>query len=152
MSVRPVALGLVRRRDAGRARSGSARSLGLGRRGARVLPGAWATLGLAGALALTACGDDGPSSPARGRTIEVEVFDFGYRPVAVSARVGDRIRWTQTGDIQHTVTSGEPGTPGSGQSFDEVVEEPGDVVEVTVSSPGAIPYFCRPHPFMAGSI
>ncbi len=100
---------------------------------------------------LAGCGDDDPTEPG-GRTIDVEVFDFRFQPVMVNARVGDTIRFTQRDKIPHTATSGEPGVPGEGSLFDLGLEETGDVEEYRVTQSGTIPYFCRPHPFMTGSI
>jgi plastocyanin len=104
-------------------------------------------------LALQAgCGDDGPTNPPGGDTIDVEVVDFSFQPVMVNARVGDTIRWTQRSEIPHTATSGEPGAPDQGVLFDLGLEETGDVEEFEVTEAGTIPYFCLPHPFMTGSI
>ena len=97
------------------------------------------------------CGDDDPTEPG-GRTIDIEVLDFSFQPVMVNARVGDTIRWTQRGQVEHTATSGEPGVPGEGSLFDLGLEETGDVEEYRATQSGTIPYFCRPHPFMTGSI
>jgi plastocyanin len=97
------------------------------------------------------CGDDGPTQPG-GRTIDVDVFDFFFQPVMVEARVGDTIRWTQRGEIPHTATSGEPGSPDEGVLFDLELEETDDVEEFRVTRAGTIPYFCQPHHFMTGSI
>ena len=97
------------------------------------------------------CGDDDPVDPG-GRTIDVEVFDFFFQPISVNARVGDTIRFTQRGQIPHTATSGEPGAPDAGAVFDLQIENTGDVVEFETTQAGTIPFFCRPHPFMTGSI
>jgi plastocyanin len=97
------------------------------------------------------CGDDDPTEPG-GRTIDVEVFDFFFQPVMVNARVGDTIRFTQQGEIPHTATSGEPGAPNVGVVFDLGLEQTGDVEDFTPTQAETIPYFCRPHPFMTGSI
>jgi len=103
-------------------------------------------------IAFAGCGDDGPMNPPRGRTIDVEVGDFFFQPVIVEAQVGDTIRWTQTGVIPHTATSGERGTSGEGSLFDFELVEVGDVAELELTAPDTIPYFCIPHFGMNGSI
>jgi plastocyanin len=108
---------------------------------------------LAGGLLtlIAGCGDDEPMRPSA-RTIDVEAFDFFFQPVAVNARVGDTIRFTQRGEIPHTATSGEPGVPDAGSVFDLQLQSAGDSMEFVTSQAGTIPFFCRPHPFMTGSI
>ena len=101
--------------------------------------------------AFAGCGDDGPTNPGP-RTVEIEVFDFFFQPDTVSARVSDTVRWIQRGQIPHTATSGEPGAADAGTLFDEPLGQAGDVAEVPLTRAGTLPYFCRPHPFMTGSI
>jgi plastocyanin len=112
-----------------------------------------ALAGACAVLLLGGCGDDSPTGP-RGRTIDVQVGDFFFQPAVVEARPGDTVRWTQTGMIPHTATSGDPGAPDAGSLFDLDLETTADVeeFEVPATAPDTIPYFCRPHPFMTGSI
>ena len=113
----------------------------------------WRRAGLV-ALALLVgggCGGDGPTAGDGGRVIQVEVVDFSFRPDTVDARVGDIIRWIQRDATPHTVTSSDP-PPGVPDGFDQPVDAPGDVVEVVLTRPDTIAYFCRPHPFMQGTI
>jgi plastocyanin len=97
------------------------------------------------------CGDDGPTNPTP-QTVEIEVFDFSFQPETVSVRAGDTVRWIQRGQIPHTATSGVPGAADAGALFDEPLGQTGDAAEVTLTRAGTFPYFCRPHPFMTGSI
>jgi plastocyanin len=101
------------------------------------------------ALAFGGCGDE-PTGP-NGRIIEVEVVDFSFRPDSVDARVGDTVRWIQRDATPHTATSSNP-PPDQPGGFDEPLLEDGDAAEVALARSGVIAYFCRPHPFMTGTI
>ncbi|MFN2432770.1 MAG: plastocyanin/azurin family copper-binding protein [Gemmatimonadota bacterium] len=104
------------------------------------------------ALLTPACGDGGPTGAEPDpRTITVEVVDFAYVPARVEARVGDTVRWIQRDSAPHTVTTSDP-FPTSPGGFDLPLDRPGDVVEVTLTRTGLVDYFCRPHPFMTGSL
>lgn len=105
---------------------------------------------LALAAGLAAC-DDYSTNGRQPATVDVDVVDFAFDPVEVEARVGDTIRWTQRGNVFHTVTEGVRGAPVPG-GFDGAVSEPGDTVLVVVTEPGTIDYFCVPHPGMDGRI
>jgi len=108
-------------------------------RAAVVLSGATATVDLS-------------LSPAgNGTVIEVEVLNFSYQPATVNARVGDTIRWIQRDQVPHTVTTSNP-APTQPGGFDQTLDAPGDHATVQMTRAGTIAYFCRPHPFMTGSI
>lgn len=106
---------------------------------------------------------------------EVDLVDLtGYDVVVVDTREGDDgepeyvfdppfalvdpgtvIRWVNTDDAFHTVTS----TPdleertGGGETFDVEIDEEGDEFEWTAADPGWQHYYCLPHTgFMWGSI
>lgn len=107
---------------------------------------------LLAAASMAGCNGDGPLDDAsRVRTIAVEVVDFSFRPAAVEARVGDTIRWIQRDAVAHTATSSNP-PPEAPAGFDRALGERGDVEEVELERAGRIDYFCRPHPFMTGTV
>lgn len=70
---------------------------------------------------------------------------WGFAPASLTARVGDTIKWTNTGGTDHTVTaddgSFDSGTLGSGATYELVLEKT-----------GTIAYHCDPHPWMKASI
>jgi quinohemoprotein ethanol dehydrogenase len=91
-----------------------------------------------------------PSSvvPANARSVtNVTVKDFAFDPGAPGPAVppGTTITWTNTGPTVHTTTSDN----GVWDSGDMNV---GDSFSFTFTDPGVYWYFCRPHPFMRGTI
>jgi plastocyanin len=92
-----------------------------------------------------------PGPTPRARVIDVQVEDFSYKPATVRVRLGDTVRWTQRDAFPHSVTTTnpEPDQPGG---FDKPLVAIGETVEVKITSAGTISYFCRPHPYMKGTI
>jgi plastocyanin len=71
--------------------------------------------------------------------------DLQFVPSEVVIHVGDTVRWTNTGSIFHTVTSGTDSSElAAGALFDQPMPA-GAVFEFTFTTPGTFPYFCRPH-------
>src|SRR5712691_7163685 len=77
--------------------------------------------------------------------VTVEDFDFSPGVFGVSVPPGTTITWTNKGPTVHTTTSDN----GLWDSGDMRV---GDSFSFTFSDPGVYWYFCRPHPFMRGTI
>ena len=77
--------------------------------------------------------------------VTVEDFDFKPGVFGVAVPPGTTITWTNNGPTVHTTTSDtgvwDSGDLQVGQSF-----------SFTFTDPGVYWYFCRPHPFMRGSI
>jgi plastocyanin len=71
--------------------------------------------------------------------------DWGYDPAQLTVGVGDTVVWTNTGEIEHTVTADDG-------SFDSGSVAPGGTYEFTFEEEGEFPYHCDPHPFMVASI
>jgi quinohemoprotein ethanol dehydrogenase len=78
-------------------------------------------------------------------SVKIEDFDFSPGVFGVSVPPGTTITWTNNGPTVHTTTSDnnlwDSGDLDVGQSF-----------SVTLTDPGVYWYFCRPHPFMRGTI
>jgi plastocyanin len=78
-------------------------------------------------------------------TVIVEDFDFKPGVFGVAVPPGTSITWTNNGPTVHTTTSDsgvwDSGDLQVGQSF-----------SFTFTDPGVYWYFCRPHPFMRGTI
>jgi plastocyanin len=100
--------------------------------------------------AAAGCGDYSTNG-RRPRTVDVDVVDFAFDPAQAAAQVGDTVRWTQRGNVFHTVTEGVRGAPVPG-GFDGAVSDPGDTFTVVVTEPGTLEYFCVPHPGMDGRV
>ena len=79
----------------------------------------------------------------------------GWSPNPVEVSVGQKIVWTNNDSVQHTVTSGSPGSPDVGQVFDSGLTKllnKGETFEWTATTAGEIPYFCQLHPTQLGSV
>jgi plastocyanin len=86
------------------------------------------------------------ASTARSITnVTIEDFDFNPSVFGVSVPPGTTITWTNNGPTVHTTTSDngvwDSGDLQAGQSY-----------SFTFADPGVYWYFCRPHPFMRGTI
>lgn len=82
-------------------------------------------------------------------------YSWGFVvPHGACAFQGDRVQWVndQNVGIQHTVTSGSPGTVGAGVLFDSPLLNYSNSFIHTFSATGVYPYFCRLHTFMQTSI
>jgi alcohol dehydrogenase (cytochrome c) len=86
------------------------------------------------------------ASTARSVTnVTIEDFDFNPGVFGVAVPPGTTITWTNNGPTVHTTTS-DSGVWDSGDL------QVGDDFSFTFTDPGVYWYFCRPHPFMRGTI
>jgi plastocyanin len=103
---------------------------------------------------LAACGSEAPrtdrSKPAEQARASVTVKVFLFQPSPLEVRVGDTVTWTNGDDIEHTATSGEPGSPAGG--FDGPLNGTGATFRHTFEESGTFPYFCAIHESMRGEI
>lgn len=117
-------------------------------------------LGLSAALA--ACGGDddqgsgggdgstttGP--PAGGATdpdvVAVSMKDIAFDPVTATAKVGQRIVWTNDDTVDHNVVAEE------GADFKSDIFGKGGKFDFTPEQAGTISYVCTIHPGMDGTI
>jgi plastocyanin len=81
---------------------------------------------------------------AAGEVIVVKITDLAFSPATVKTRVGDTIVWINDDFLDHTATADD-------QSFDLAIGV-GQSARLEVTRPGAVPYFCRVHPNMRGTI
>lgn len=80
--------------------------------------------------------------------VEVEIVDIDYDPKSAKVKRGATVRWTNTGELPHTVTKDS----GPGGDFDSGTLEPGDTFEQTFPDPGEVAYLCTIHPDQTGSL
>jgi len=125
-----------------------------------------ACLALAGGL-VAGCGDDADdtsstpaaappaappppaaSSASSGDVVEVGMKDIKFVPADVTAKVGQKIEWTNTdGQTPHTVTSKTDAV-----DFDSGSMNGGDKFFFTPTKAGKIDYVCTIHPSQTGTI
>ena len=94
------------------------------------------------ALAGVAVAASGP--PAAGpRSLAIRELRFEPDDLALSP--GDSVTWTNEDVVPHTVTAADG-------SWDSGELAPGERWTVVVEGDGAVPYLCRYHPTMRGSL
>jgi len=77
--------------------------------------------------------------------VTIEDFDFKPGVFGVAVPPGTTITWTNNGPTAHSTTA-DNGT------WDSGLLNAGDSYSFTFDTPGVYWYFCRPHPFMRGTI
>ena len=113
-------------------------------------------LALAAALSLflAACASDkdtglgaGPTEAPAGKNCTAAPIQMNdqlkYVPEGCTAKVGEKVVWTTTGSVPHTVTSDDGGKAFDSGATDLV--EKGENFEFTFATPGEYPYYCRLH-------
>jgi plastocyanin len=88
-------------------------------------------------------------------TVEVKMGDEPavYEPAKVTIKVGDTVKWTNTGKSLHYVTlvpanaqnPADASEPKGAKTFDSGFMPPGGTFSYTFSVPGTYKYFCVPH-------
>jgi plastocyanin len=98
--------------------------------------------------ALAGCFSDrpttGPEPPANGDAVSIE--NFAFVPPNLSVVTGTAVTWTNTDNVQHTVSADD------GHSFESSAFGQGQTFQVTAGAPGTYTYTCRIHPFMHGTL
>ncbi|MGI8595471.1 MAG: cupredoxin domain-containing protein [Solirubrobacteraceae bacterium] len=121
----------------------------------------------AGALTMAGCGDEksGDTTTAEqggtetggggkdtsggsqaGEAVKIDMKNIEYVPKQATAKVGQKIDWTNGDSVAHTVTSQ------SGAKFDSGTLDPGDDFSFTPTKAGTINYVCEIHPNQTGTI
>jgi quinohemoprotein ethanol dehydrogenase len=83
-------------------------------------------------------------------TDHVAIVDFGFNPGVIIVPPGTTVTWTNTGEIEHTVT--EAAADKKKPLFDSGLLKPGQSFSYTFDKPGTYDYYCEPHPFMRGIV
>lgn len=99
---------------------------------------AWFVLGAAAAIATTACATDDDLTAVRPGTVFVEARDNFFQPDTIVIAVGIPVRWTNRGQVFHTVTSDS-----ALWTSDSLA--PTWWFEVRFDSAGTFPYHCSLH-------
>lgn len=83
-------------------------------------------------------------------TAQVSIKLFRFDPEILEVPVGTTVVWSNGDAIQHSVTNGTPGSPGS--AFDSDFFTEGQTWSYTFTEAGEYPYFCKRHNSMQGKI
>jgi len=75
-------------------------------------------------------------------TVEVKIIKSTFIPAVLKVKKGDTIRWVNTEELLHTVTSGK--TPNPDKKFHAAYVK--KEFEVTLDKEGFYDYFCELHP------
>lgn len=86
-----------------------------------------------------------PTGPAPAAPVTVAIANFTFEPAALTVPAGTMVTWVNRDDIPHLVDAGD-------DSFASPPLDTGDSFSVTLTTPGAITYFCSLHPHMTGTI
>jgi plastocyanin len=105
-------------------------------------------LGLSGCRGGSTAASGVPPRDATGAmVVEIATTDgFTFTPAHLTVPAGTRVRWTNNGPVPHTITSGASSRAADhpGALADHPLPS-GAVFELTLTSAGDWPYFCRYH-------
>jgi LPXTG-motif cell wall-anchored protein len=75
----------------------------------------------------------------------VAIADFSFSPASITIDQRDAVTWTNNGPAAHSASA-------NGGEFDTGILKAGQSSSHTFSQAGTYSYFCRPHPFMKGTV
>jgi len=79
--------------------------------------------------------------------------NFVPKLVNIQLGIDNRVIWSNTDDVAHTVTADETTEDSySGEFGSTGVVLPGETYEFLFTKPIEIPYHCEPHPWMTGTL
>jgi plastocyanin len=88
-----------------------------------------------------------PSTPApTGTPVPVKIAQLAFSPASVTVPVGGTVTWTNSDQVEHTVTSMGRGPLGS------ATIGTGGTYSYTFTTPGTYMYYCAVHPDMMGTV
>lgn len=90
----------------------------------------------------------GRERTAADAAVSIRTFQFAPDTLRVKART--RVMWTNTDEIEHTITSGTPEARDG--RFNGVVGKRGATYSAMLEKPGTYRYFCDRHRFMNGTV
>lgn len=102
------------------------------------------------AMVSAACSSTTGTDDAGTGSERITIQTFQFRPDVLEVAVGTEVTWTNQDDIEHTATSGTPGSPDG--TFDGELDGPGARFTFTFEDAGVFAYFCDVHQGMRGEI
>lgn len=78
-------------------------------------------------------------------TAEVEIGDFYFNPSSITIPLNGIVKWTNRGNLPHTITSGEPNSPDSGLFFNSGPINSGNSYCLQFTQTGSYLYYCVYH-------
>ena len=94
--------------------------------------------------------EEAPAEKAVAMTVEVDIKTFAFDPAVMEIPVGTTVIWTNRDAVNHTVTSGIPGTVDG--TFDSGNFNQDGTFSFTFTEAGSFDYFCQRHNHMRGTI
>jgi len=88
----------------------------------------------------------GSGGSQAGGSVKVDMKNIQFVPKQITAKVGQKIEWTNGDSVAHTVTAK------SGADFDSGTLDPGADFSFTPTKAGKINYVCEIHPNQTGTI
>lgn len=86
-----------------------------------------------------------PPATSAPSAVAAKIVDFGFSPTTLTVTVGTTVTWTNTGQVDHTVTA-------NGGAFASGTLSPGASFSFTFRTAGTFAYHCTIHPFMTGTV
>jgi len=80
----------------------------------------------------------------------VTIKTFQFAPAQLQVAAGTKVTWSNTDEIEHTVTAGAPDKRTG--LFDSALNGKGTTFSFTFATTGTYDYFCMRHNFMHGSV
>jgi plastocyanin len=92
-------------------------------------------------------GTTGPATTAGGAAAgnAVSIANFAFSPTSITAKVGDKVTWTNNDSTTHTVTADD-------NSFSSGDLAPGASFSFTFTKAGTFPYHCSIHSSMKATV
>jgi plastocyanin len=87
-----------------------------------------------------------PATAAGGPPTAATIYNYGFSPNPLTIPVGATVQWTNTGNVQHTVTADV------GPSFDSGQLNSHATFTHTFNQAGTFTYHCANHPSMTGTV
>lgn len=81
-----------------------------------------------------------------GKAVVVDMKDIQFTPKAITAKVGQTVKWTNSDTAPHNVTATK------GEKFKSSTFQKGGTYEYKLDKAGSITYVCTIHPGMEGTI
>jgi plastocyanin len=106
--------------------------------------------GVALVVALGACGGSDEPGGAKRSADAVSIKGFLFKPEKLAVTAGTTVTWTNSDDIDHTVTSGTPEAQTT--EFDSGNKAKGRTFSHAFASTGTFAYFCKNHNGMRGEV